>query len=122
MKGQSCPLESLDGPVAKNSTQICHLADKLRSRDQAKNYRAGHFVGTIRLEDSSLLFDLYYLEFEARPGGCYFGGRNGQLDFRDIKFDWNSFGLLRFATQNTSAPIEQRRDIMNFRSWETNES
>ena len=33
-------------------------------------------------------FSPFYIEFEEVMGGCNFGGGNGQLDFRDMKFDW----------------------------------
>lgn len=31
----------------------------------------------------------YYIEFEEYLGGYNFGGGNGWLDFKDMKFDWS---------------------------------
>ncbi len=43
----------------------------------------------MRSENPDLPFSPYYIEFEDHFGGFNFGGRSGQLDFRDMQFDWN---------------------------------
>ncbi|MDQ8731064.1 hypothetical protein [Bradyrhizobium sp. LHD-71] len=57
--------------------------------DWARDHELSHIGGTMQSEDTSLMFSPYYIEFADHFGGFNFGGRSGQLDFRDMQFDWN---------------------------------
>lgn len=59
-----------------------------REHSWAAGHAADHIGGTMRPVQATPKFSPFYVEFEETFGGYNFGGGNGQLDFRDMRFDW----------------------------------
>ncbi len=62
--------------------------ENYREHAWAAGHKRDHIGGTMRPVQSAPAFSPFYVGFEEYFGGYNFGGGNGQLDFRDMKFDW----------------------------------
>jgi len=69
----------LDGKIA---------AENWREHEWAMGHEILHIGGTMRPVQNIPEFSPFYIEFEESFGDYNFGGGNGQLDFKDMKFDW----------------------------------
>lgn len=63
--------------------------ENYRLHDWAKDHKSDHIGGTMRPCQGIPDITPYYIEFEEYLGGYNFGGGNGWLDFKDMKFDWS---------------------------------
>jgi len=62
--------------------------ENYREHAWVKDLKPLHIGGTMRPVQNTPQFSPFYVEFEEDFGGYNFGSGNGQLDFRDMKFDW----------------------------------
>lgn len=63
--------------------------DKYHSHDWVAALGLNHIGGTMQPMQWTPSYSPHYIEFEEWMGHFNFGGGNAQLDFRDMKFEWN---------------------------------
>jgi hypothetical protein len=89
------PMQGLWDPAPSGYSPYFYRTDDLASTESyrvhewAEDHEQNHIGGTMRPMQSIPSLSPYYIGFEEYLGGYNFGGGNAQLDFRDMKLEWD---------------------------------